>query len=139
MKRIFTSLLMAVALTGPFVAHLPAQTNAEVADIPFAFVVSQLTLPAGQYVVSQLHQGSPVFLIADGRHHSALLQLGNIVQGAPEKPSLTFACYGKECVLAKVTPPNSVAAYALGRTAIEKNLSHKLGMAALVSVKIKAR
>jgi hypothetical protein len=139
MKRILKSLLMAVALTGPFVAHLAAQTNTEVADIPFAFVVSQLTLPAGQYVVSQLHAGSPVFLIADGRRHSALVQLGNIGKGAPEKPSLTFACYGKECVLAKVTPPYSGAAYGLSQAAIEKNLSHKLGMAALVSVKIKAR
>jgi hypothetical protein len=139
MKRILTSLLMAVGITGPFVSHLGAQTNREVADIPFAFVVSQRTLPAGQYTVSQLHSDSRVFVIADSNHHSIMVQLGITETGAPEKPSLTFACYGKECVLAKVTPPNSLAAYALSRTAIEKNLPHKLGMAALVSVNVKSR
>jgi hypothetical protein len=138
MKRILTTLLVAAATAGPFVAHLTAQDNREVADIPFAFVVSHRTLPAGRYIVSQLHSGSSVFAVADSRSHSVLAQFGKTEQGNPEKPSLTFACYGKECVLAKVTPPGG-AAYTLGQDAIEKSLSHKLGMAALISVKIQAR
>jgi hypothetical protein len=139
MKRIFTSLLMAVAITVPFATHIAAQEHGAVADIPFAFVVSHTTLPAGQYKVSQLHMGSPVFLLADERRHSVMVQLGTLEKGTPDKPSVTFACYGKECVLAKITPPGTANAYALGESAIEKNLTHKLGMAALVSIKVPIR
>lgn len=139
MKRTFTTLLMAVGITVPFVAHIAAQEPTAVADIPFAFVASHTTLPAGQYKVSQLTPGSPVFLLADDQRHSTVLQLGNLETGAPHKPSLTFSCYGKECVLAKITPPGSITAYALGKSAIEKNLTHKLGMSALVSVKVPVR
>ena len=139
MKRIFTTLLMAAGIAVPFVAHVAAQEHTAVADIPFAFVVSHNTLPAGHYKVSQLNAGSSVFLLADDQRHSTMVQLGSLVTGAPDKPSLTFACYGKECVLAKVTPPGTPNAYALSQSGIEKNLSHKLGMAALVSVKVPVR
>ena len=139
MKRIFTTLLMAAGIAVPFVAHVAAQEHTAVADIPFAFVVSQKTLPAGHYKVSQLNSGSSVFLLADDQRHSTIVQLGSLVQGTPDKPSITFACYGNECVLAKVTPPGTPNAYALSQSGIEKNLSHKLGMAALVSVKVPVR
>jgi len=139
MNRIFTTLLMAVGITVPFVTHIAAQEHTAVADIPFAFVVSHTTLPAGQYKVSQLTMGSPVFLLADDQRHATMLQLGNLEQGAPDKPTVTFVCYGKECVLAKITPPGTATAYALSKSAIEKNLTHKLGMAALVSVNVPIR
>jgi hypothetical protein len=139
MKRIFATLLMAAGITVPFVAHVAAQEHTGVADIPFAFVVSHNTLPAGHYKVSQSSMGSSVFLLADDQRHTSMVQLGTLVTGAPDKPSITFACYGKECVLAKVTPPGTPNAYALSQSGIEKSLSHKLGMAALVSVKVPVR
>jgi len=139
MKRLLTTLLMAVGIAGPFVSHLAAQQHNAVADIPFPFVVSHTTMPAGHYKVSQLDMGSPVFLLADDQRHSTMVQLGKMEQGAPDKPSITFACYGKECVLVKVTPPGTFNAYALSQSGIEKNLSHKLGMSALVSVKVPIR
>jgi hypothetical protein len=139
MKRILTSLLMAVGITGPFVAHLAAQTNTAVADIPFAFVISNHTMPAGEYRVSELRYGNPVFVFSDARGHSIIVPLTHSERGNPEKPSVTFACYGKECVLAKVTPPNSQTAYALSQEAIEKNLPHRLGMASMIAIKVSAR
>ena len=139
MKRFLTTLLMAVGIAGPFVPRLAAQQHSATADIPFAFVVSQTTMPAGHYKVSQLSLGSPVFLLADEQQHSTMVQLGKMEQGAPNKPSITFACSGKECVLAKVTPPGTYNAYALSKAGIEKNLSHKLGMSALVAVKVPIR
>jgi hypothetical protein len=57
MKRMLTTILMAVGITGPFVTHLAAQRNRTVADIPFAFVADNLTLPAGEYEVSQRTSG----------------------------------------------------------------------------------
>jgi hypothetical protein len=139
MKRILTTLLMAAGIAGPLVFPLAAQEHTGSANIPFAFVVSHTTMPAGHYKVSQSAMGSSVFIFADDRRHSTMVQLGQISEGAPDKPSLTFACYGKECVLAKVTPPGTSYAYGLSKAAIEKNLSHKLGMAALISVKVPVR
>jgi hypothetical protein len=139
MKHILTSLLMAVGITaGPFVAHLGAQENRMVAEIPFAFVASSKTLPAGTYNVTEIKGGSPIFQLTDGNRHSIFAQFGRNEAGKPENPSLTFVCYGKECVLAKVTPPNSPSAFGLSEKYIEKQLTHKVGMASMISVKLKA-
>jgi len=139
MKRIITTFLVAVGITGPFVAHLVAQSGTAVADIPFAFIVSHQTMPAGKYTVERISPISPVFALRDGRGSSVMASFSDNETGKPANPSLTFSCYGKECVLAKITPPASETAYSLSPTAVEKSLSHKLGMAALVSVKIPVR
>jgi hypothetical protein len=142
MKRIFTTILMAIGIAGPFVAHLGAQEHQQVAEIPFAFVVGNRTLPAGTYGVSQtssLTGASSVFTLIDGRRHSILVALNTNLAGHPDKPSVTFACYSNQCVLAKVTPPGSATAYGLSTDSIEKKLSHTLGMASMVSIKLAPR
>ncbi len=58
------------------------------------------------------------------------------VTGNPGHPSLTFACYGKECVLAKVTPPGTANAYSLGSKALERSVHHKVGVASMISIKL---
>jgi hypothetical protein len=139
MKRILTTILMAVGITGPFVTHLAAQAHRMVATIPFAFLVDNRTMPAGQYDLSQQNPSTSVFALRDARGQGIFVQMGNREQGKPDNPSLTFACYGKECVLAKITPPDSLTAYSLGSHSIEKNLRHTLGMASMVSVKLAPR
>ena len=139
MKRIITTFLMAVGITGPFVARLVAQGNPAEAKIPFAFVVSHQTMPAGKYSVSRLSPIAPVFALRDGRGSSIIASFSNNETGKPSEPSLTFACYGQACVLAKITPPGSETAYSLSPATIEKNLPHRLGMAALVSIKVPIR
>lgn len=139
MKRFLTTLIVAVGITGPFVAQLAAQAHGAVADVPFSFVVSHRTLPAGQYKVSQLHSGSAVFMLENENGNSSMVQLGNVDQPKSDKGSLTFACYGNQCVLAKVSLPGAVYTYALSKSGIEKNLTHKLGVAAMVSIKIATR
>jgi hypothetical protein len=139
MKRILVSLLTAVGITAPFVSSLAAQSNPQQADIPFAFLVSKRTMPAGRYRVTRLSPSAPVFALQDGRGSSVIVMLPRNEQGKPEAPSLTFACYGSEHVLAKVTPPDSDTAYALSNSSIEKNLSHKLGIASMVAIKISTR
>jgi len=139
MKRIITTFLMAVGITGPFVAHLVAQSNAAEAKIPFAFVVAHQTMPAGTYSVTRISAIAPVFTLRDGHGSSIVASFSRNETGKPAEPSLTFACYGKECVLAKITPPDSETAYSLSPASIEKNLPHKLGMAALVSIKVPFR
>jgi hypothetical protein len=138
MKRILVTLLTAVGITGPFVAHLAAQSTAQEAVIPFAFIVSNHTMPAGTYRVSRFNQGAPVFSLR-GPSSSIFVQLPMNEEGKPQNPSLTFACYPKECVLAKITPPDSDTAYALSESSIEKNLSHSLGMASMVAIRLTPR
>jgi hypothetical protein len=139
MKRIITTFLMAVGITGPFVAHVIAQSGTAVADIPFAFVVSHKTMPAGKYTVTRVTPIAPVFALRNDSGAAIMASFSDNETGKPANPSLTFSCYGKECVLAKITPPGSETAYSLSPAAVEKSLSHKLGMAALVSIKIPVR
>lgn len=139
MKRMLISILMAVGITGPFVAHLAAQNTTAVAEIPFAFVVSQQTMPAGKYDISQMNGARNLFGLRDNHGHAIFVQLGANETGNPQNPSLTFACYGKECVLAKITPPDSLTAYSLSQKSIEKNVPHTLGMASLISIKMTGR
>jgi len=139
MKRIFTTILMALGITGPFVTNLAAQSNQMVADVPFAFVAYNRTMPAGQYELSQLNAGGTTFELRNVGGKTILLQMANRYDGKPNKASLTFACYGNDRVLARITPPDSSTAYSLSRNAIEKNLHHTLGMASMVSIKLTAR
>jgi hypothetical protein len=130
---------MAAGITGPFVTHLIAQDHRMVADVPFAFVVYNRTMPAGHYELSQRDISGSTFTLRDARGRTTLMQLGIREYGKPDNPSLTFACYGNDCVLAKITPPKSFTAYSLGRDYIEKNLRHSLGMSSMVSIKLAAR
>jgi hypothetical protein len=139
MKRMLVNILMAVGITGPFVAHLAAQGANAVAEIPFAFVVSGQTMPAGKYTISRMNAAGSTFGLRDNHGHASLVQLGVHETGRPQNPSLTFACYGNDCALAKITPPDSLMAYALPQKSIEKNLPHHLGFAAQVSIKMTAR
>ena len=132
---------MAAAITVPFAAQLGAQEHRAVAEIPFAFEAGKRTFPDGTYGVSQtlaIAGDSSVFTLVDGQRHSFFVHLNVNETGHPDKPSLTFACYGKECVLAKVTPPGSARAYALSQSDIEKHLHHTLGMTSLISVNLAA-
>ena len=139
MKRILTTTLMAAGLTGLFVTTLAAQHSRTVADIPFSFVVGDRTLPAGQYEVSQHAAGSSLFALRDGLGHGIFVNFNSQEDGKPGNPSLTFACYGQTHILSKVTPPNSVTAYALSKDSIERKLQHTLGMASMISIKLAPR
>jgi len=142
MKRIFTTILIAAGMAALFATQLAAQDHHATAEIPFAFMAGKATLPAGNYQVSQLSSSSldsPIFVLTDSRRHSFFVPLNANETGKPEKPSLTFACFGKECVLAKITPPGSNIASALNEAYIEKYLHHSVGMASMISIQIGRR
>jgi hypothetical protein len=140
MKRTLTRILMAAGIAGPFVAHLSAQNSRTVADIPFAFVANQTVMPAGRYELKQSGDASGlVFTIRNADGRAAYVTTGIRENGSPDRPHLTFACYGKECVLAMIAPPASMTAYSLSERAVEKNLHHTLSVAAMVSIKLAPR
>jgi len=57
----------------------------------------------------------------------------------PQKPHVTFVRYGDEYVLSEISMPEKNVSYAASQSTIDKNLSHKIGLAALISVPLKGR
>ena len=139
MKRIMTSILMAAGIAGPFVAHLSAQDSRTAADIPFAFIANQTVMPAGHYELKSIDASGSLFTLRNANGRGVLFAAGMRENGSPDRPHLTFACYGKECVLAEIAPPASAIAYSLSKRAVEKNLHHTSSVAAMVSIKLAAR
>jgi hypothetical protein len=139
MKHVFKTLILAFGVGSLFVSHpLSAQDNRAVADVPFAFVVANRTLAAGKYDVSQLKNGTRVFSLRNENGDSLFVQLAGRMQGNPGKPSLTFFCHGKDCVLAKITPPNSGVAYGLTRGSLDVNRAKTTELASMVSITLKS-
>ena len=139
MKRMLTGILMAAGIAGPFVAHLTAQDSRTVADIPFAFVANQTVMSAGRYELNQSDASGSSFALRNANGRGVYFTAGIRETGTPDRPHLTFVCYGKECALAKIAPPASAIAYSLGARSVEKNLHHTLSVAAMVSVKLAPR
>ena len=139
MKRTLTSILIAAGIAGAFVAHLSAQSSRLVADIPFAFVANQTVMPAGRYELNQSDASGSSFALRNANGGTAFVAAGIREAGTPNRPHLTFACYGKECVLAKIAPPASPIAYSLGARSVEKNLHYTFGVASMISIKLAQR
>jgi hypothetical protein len=139
MKRILTSIFVAAGIAGPFVSHVAARDLRMGADIPFAFVANNTAMPAGSYQLTQTGASGSAFVLRNVTGKTIFVNMAARQDGKPDNPSLTFACQGKECVLARIAPPGSLTAYSLGQAAIEKNLNHSLRIASMVSIKLAAR
>lgn len=139
MKRVLTSILMAAGIAGPFVAHVAAQGHPATADIPFAFIANKTTMPAGRYRVTQFDASGYLFVLRNAAGGTIFVPLGAREDGNPDKPSVTFACYGRECLLTKIAQPGSSTAYSLSSRSVEKNLHYTLGIASMVSIKLGGR
>jgi hypothetical protein len=89
-------------------AGLAVSANAQAimeAKVPFAFVVSGKTLPAGEYMlIANPHQ----IKIEDGNSRVVAYVLANDVSIPPtRKPGqVIFRCYGNRCFLAELWSPS---------------------------------
>jgi hypothetical protein len=138
MKLQLNALMITAALSVLGVMPMAAQQKSETAKVPFAFNVEQLSFPAGDYTVKQINQ-TGVFQLYSEDRHSIFLNAPLRKSADPDKPHLTFACYGKECALAEIVLPGTGVAQGLSQHAIEKNLTHKLGMVSMISIRLAAR
>jgi hypothetical protein len=115
-----------------------AQNRTEVADVPFTFHAAHNTLPAGQYTVAE--QGSAgLFRIVDATGHTVYLSMHPGKDSNPEQPKLTFVRTGGEYVLRGVSMPGSISAWEGFPSAVEKDQTRKLGVAAMISVPLRSR
>ena len=138
MKRIWTRILMAAGTVGPFVAHVAARDHSMIANIPFTFIVNKTVMPAGRYQLTQWDASGSAFELQNATGRTIFVLLGNRGGSKSNKASITFACHGKRCVLAKIAPPDSSTEYLSGRDSVERNLHNAFGMASMISIKLTA-
>ncbi len=139
MKRKMTHMILTAGLSALFgTAILSAQNSREVANIPFTFHAQQQTLAAGTYQIAE--RGSDgIFQLSGPDRKSIFVGALVPISANPNKPHLKFACYGHECVLSEISMPGRETAYRVSQSQIDKNLTHKLGIASMISVPLKAR
>ena len=104
MKSIRT--LTAIALTILAATAVFAQSSSRLLmkiDIPFAFIVDDRTLPAGQYFVTDVSCEHVIALTsADGKHSLMVHDLPNYASKSSSNSRMVFQRYGSEYFLTQV-------------------------------------
>ena len=132
--RILTAGLSALLGT----ASISAFDMTGVTNIPFTFHAGQQSFSAGKYEVRE-SESAGLFRLTGSDGRSIFVGATIPKTTDPQKPHLTFVRYGNQCVLSEISMPEKNVSYALSQSAIDKNLSHKIGFANLISVPLKGR
>ncbi|HUC55153.1 MAG TPA: hypothetical protein VMR90_13965 [Candidatus Cybelea sp.] len=123
-KRVFvTATLFLLSIV---VASQVAQADEPMlVNIPFAFVVGNLTLPAGEYRVETLDRNSAVVLIRCSGAGPSAMVLSNAAQ-AKDKPTqskLIFMRYNNRYFLSQVWNAGSTSGRQLQKSQAEKEIA----------------
>jgi hypothetical protein len=101
-KQILTVAAVLLLTTLAPQSHATPTTQAK---IPFAFEVNNTTMPAGQYEVTRVFDGSGAGQLIRGTHSGGGVFLPTMSLHYTERnaePKLVFHCYGRECFLSEV-------------------------------------
>ena len=119
------------------------------ANVPFDFVVGDKTLPAGEYAVRQITQGSDGGILISSRdnRHKAIRLSNNVQTSAMKGARITFRRYGSTYFLAQVWSSGSlegremrkskaerVAMRELAKSASQNNLAQTASKAEVVTI-----
>ncbi len=140
MTRLFTKTILTAGLSALFGGlTLTAQNLSLVADIPFAFHAEGKVLPAGTYQLKTA-TATGIFQISDRAANVSQFVNAPIHQHVnPATSKLTFARYGNEYVLASVAVAGSSYDNAVSRSEMDKNVTRKLDLSAMISVPLHQR
>ncbi len=140
MTRLFTKTLLTAGLSALLGSlTLSAQNLTLVADIPFSFHAEGKVLPAGTYQLKAVN-ATGIFQISDRAAHVSQFVNAPIHEHVnPTSSKLTFARNGDEYALASVTVAGSAYDNAVSRSGMEKNMSRKLDLSAMISVPLHQR
>lgn len=119
MFRIGLMMALAFLAAAQFVrAQEPMQ-----AKIPFAFVAGNTTLPAGEYRVQKVSDGSPALLIRSTEGSPAIMVVTRpaTVNVPQQKSKLIFRRYGNRYFLVQVWSAGSSSSRELRKSAEEEN------------------
>jgi hypothetical protein len=74
-----------------------------VANVPFSFIVGNMQLPAGKYVVKEMEEGTNALAIAspDGRQFACTLSIHAVADNA-SRPELVFEKFDQHYFLARI-------------------------------------
>ena len=92
------------------------------ANIPFAFTVGNMTLPAGEYRVEKVRDSSPALLIQRTDRSASMIVITSRVEvNAPQaQTKLIFRRYGKESFLSQVWTAGNARGRELPKSRKEK-------------------
>ena len=102
-----------------------AQTGTVRANIPFKFVVSKQTLPAGEYTLSKMGQAGAVTAIQKDGGKDVMLVVPNHLESrkAADKTKLVFRCYGDRYFLSEIWIEGSQIGRTLPKSAHESEVA----------------
>jgi hypothetical protein len=128
-KRIYTSILT----LGLFIALtvMPANAqfeNAITVSIPFEFAVGEKTMPAGEYTIKSLVNGSLqsrlLIRSKDGRNAAAFPTWTVEAKSIQKEARLTFNRYGDQYFLTQVWAPDTNIGRELPKSGIEARIAN---------------
>ena len=129
MKKVLGCLSMA-ALAVLLAAPVSAQTVSLRASVPFDFVVGGRTLPAGDYLVGQVHgERFLKFQNASGGAMPSAITIsmaGSV--GAPGEASLTFHRYGSDYFLAEIWDGHTGQSRSIWMSGSEKERANRASL-----------
>ena len=111
MKTVYVRFLSAFFALAAFAAAARAQSADQLTvNIPYEFVVSGKTLPAGTYRINRVNDRDIADLAIFGteNHTSALLHSSEVTSATENKPTLSFEHIGNQYFLSKVETADHV-------------------------------
>jgi hypothetical protein len=95
----------AMVLMGISSASVARADERVVAHVPFAFIVGESRMPAGDYIVKEMDDDPSVISItsADGHQSTFMLTMASSSNETPEQPRLVFEKFEDQYFLARVT------------------------------------
>lgn len=138
MKSHFSHLVLIAGLTLFGSLSLNAQSKVN-ATIPFSFHADHASWPAGDYSLEKISIGDDGhFQLMDKSSGRSMFVTAQIPEGKKNysEGHLTFACSNGDCVLSQIALPESNIAYTRSDSAVQKDMQRKLGVAAMVNVKL---
>ena len=125
MKTLGFTLLAVAVLALP----ICAQPVTAVADVPFAFVAGNATMPAGQYVIRISAGSFAVALVGADGHAHYLNSNVDYAQSSSGGPELVFQRYGDRCFLSEIRTPDKGREIATSRLEREVQKTASAGRA----------
>ena len=103
------------------VVALPAcaQSVSTVADVPFAFVAGNTTMPAGQYRIDAPAESLIVSLAGPGQSTHVLVSNPDDARSSADKPELIFHRYGDQYFLSAIRTPFRSREFPMSRLEVE--------------------
>ena len=117
-KHTVLLLMTLVGLTG----FLNAQTSTAIeAQVPFAFVANNKTMPAGECTITVDVNGRPLLSISTGEQHTFAVPIGDESPSVGKKTALVFHHYGNRYFLVALKRKGGTS-YQLPPSRLEREL-----------------